>query len=69
MASADFCPVSPRDYAQGRCLDDVRVLWLPSPFPARPQSDSHVHPDRNQTDLPRSERDLSRRNRVIDDAP
>jgi hypothetical protein len=33
MASADFCPVSPRNYSQGRCLKDVRVLWLPRRFP------------------------------------
>ena len=33
MASADFCTVSPRNYSHRRCLDDVRVLWLPRRFP------------------------------------
>ncbi len=33
MASADFCLVYPRNYFQRRCLDDVRVLWLPHRFP------------------------------------
>jgi hypothetical protein len=33
MASADFCLVSPRNYSQGRCFNDVRVLWLPRRFP------------------------------------